>query len=325
MAVLAAGLIVPVHAQDHRHLVVIGGIGGEPHYDELFHRWATTLVRVAVESLGIEPANVHYLPGSRQVAPGDGKSRSATGEVASVTSIGALLDRAARASSPGDMVLVVLIGHGTARAGRILFNVEGPDLSAGTLAEMLASFDGRRLAVVNAASSSGPFVDALSVPGRVVITATAGGNENLAPVFGGHFVTAFTEAADSDKDGRLSLREVFDHANRRVAESFEGGQRIRTEHALLDDNGDGAGSRSPGADAADGAVAARWFLSSPRYAFDSEAGRGLLARDQRLVDRIAQLKRRKGQMPSPDYLAELERLLVALALNRRALRAAADP
>jgi len=157
-----------------------------------------------------------------------------------------------------------------------------------------------------------------------LITATANTAENQHTRFGGHFVDAFAEdAADTDKDKQVSLLEAFHYANREVARGFETEGRIRTEHAMLDDDGDGAGSRNPDADEGDGMLAARVHLQAPAAA-DTPAGREALALQieaRRLVDKIEETKRKKRSMETADYLDQLESLLVKLALNRRAYRA----
>lgn len=303
---LAPSLAVQAGEAPGRHLAVISGIGGEEFYDELFERWAGTLVDAAASDFAIDPANVHRLGG--EAGPAD---REAIGE---------LMGRIAAASVPGDEVMVVLIGHGTARGGRVLFNIPGPDISAAELGELLDAMPKRRIAVVNTASSSGPFIEVLSGPERVIVTATSSASENLAPRFGGHFVTSFTDEADRDKDGRISLREAFVHATTMVEQDFERERRIRTEHALLDDDGDGTGSGVLDEEAGDGDLAARWYLTPGEYLDGSDEARLLTAESQRLVDQIGLLKRRRLQMSEEEYASGLEDLLVDLALNRRALR-----
>ncbi len=57
----------------------------------------------------------------------------------------------------------------------------------------------------------------------------------------------FTEAivdpkADLDKDGQTSLLEAFLSASHAVGQFYAAAGRLATEHALLDDNGDGLGT-----------------------------------------------------------------------------------
>jgi hypothetical protein len=224
-------------------------------------------------------------------------------------------------------VFVVLIGHGNPREGDAAFNLPGPDITATELAAALDALSGRQLVIVNTASASGPFVRALSAPGRVVITATASGREYFATLFGEHFVTAFAEAgADRDKDQRISMLEAFDFARYEVRRAFESEKKLLTEHALLDDNGDGEGSTDPGEFASDGALADRVYLQqAPSVALGASPELvGLFEQKHAIEDSILALKRRRDELEHEDYYAQLERLLVDLALLGRDIRALED-
>src|SRR3546814_10003928 len=60
----------------------------------------------------------------------------------------------------------------------------------------------------------------------------------------------------------LSLLEAFVYARREVQREYETTNRLQTEHAMLDDDGDGAGRADPSARGPDGTVANRFFLQS---------------------------------------------------------------
>ena len=110
---------------------------------------------------------------------------------------------------------------------------------------------------MNTSSASGPFVEELSGPGRTIVTATRNGAEQYATLFGGYFVEALTsEAADADKNKRVSVLEAFLFAKAEVAQAYEREGLLATEHALLDDNGDKEGSQDPSPTGKDGKVAA---------------------------------------------------------------------
>ena len=92
---------------------------------------------------------------------------------------------------------------------------------------------------------------------------------------------------------------------------------------MLDDNGDGEGSREPGPYQADGALASRIYLEQPPTL---ELGASaelitLLERKQALEDSIDALKREREQLPREDYYGRLETLLIELALLGRDIRA----
>jgi len=302
------------------HLAIVGGLGGEAYYTDLFHRWVETLTQVATQRLGIAPERVIRL---EEHASGD--SNPVT-EVSRKENVLGAIRRLEQESAEGDVIALVLVGHGTAGGGRSLFNLPGRDLSASELASTLDTVEQRTVVVVVAAPASALFVEALSGPERIVIAATSNAAENQHTRFGGHFVDAFAEdAADSDKDRRVSLLEAFQYASREVARGFEIEGKLPTEHAMLDDNGDRVGSRNPGTDDGDGTLAARVHLAAPEGEDPATAaGRETLAlqiRARRLVDRIEVVKREKRSLEANEYQQRLEALLVELALNRRAYRA----
>jgi hypothetical protein len=218
---------------------------------------------------------------------------------------------------------VVLIGHGTYDGQVAKFNLRGPDLSAAELKAWLEPFR-RPLAVINTASSSGPFLNALSTTGRVVITATKSGFEQNFARFGHYFSEAIGDPrADLDKDDQISLLEAYLSASRQVAEFYEQEGRLATEHALLDDNADGLGTP------------ADWFrgVRALKKAEEGASPDGLRAHQLHLIpsDRerqmpaemrarrdalelnLAQLRDTKSAMTEEAYYRELEGLLVALA------------
>lgn len=318
---LLLGLLAsPLAQATQNHLLVVAGIGGTDAYREQFAATAQRLYEAALAAR-LDPANVTLLAASD--LPAGAPPHQAADKA---TLLRALADIDARAQ-PGDRVFVVLIGHGNPRENDAAFNLPGPDITATELAAVLAAFAGRQLVIVNTASASGPFVKTLSAPGRVVISATASGREYFATLFGEHFVAAFAApGADRDKDQRISMLEAFDFARREVRRAFEKEKKILTEHALLDDNGDGEGSTEPGEFASDGALAERVYLQqAPALALGAAPELvAMIARKQALEESIVDLKRRRENFEHDDYYAQLELLLVDLTLLGRDIRALED-
>ena len=325
LAVLALGVPSPAAGQPGAtHLLVVSGAGGEPQYREAFHAMGARLAESARASL--PAANVVFLSEDSAKAPASGRSSKAGVERA----LAAIASRA----GAQDRVVVVLIGHGSQQGSHARFNLPGPDVTAAEMATMLAAFGPRTVAVVNAASASGDWVKALSAKNRVVITATRSGAEANATAFPRFFVEAFAgTGADTDKDGRVSLLEAYDYARREVARAYESDNRLLTEHAQLDDDGDGKGTSEAGvrvatgasAGGSDGALARRVFLAgvtspSATVAADDPRAAALVARRDSLQSAVEALRARKASMSAAAYDAELERLLVALATVNRELR-----
>ena len=297
------------------HLLVVTGAGGEARFSEAFHEAGAMLAEAATTRFGVPAANVALL-GERAERAGV-RARSTKERVL------AELASVATRSRAGDRVFVVLVGHGSHQGDVSRFNVPGPDLTARELAAALDALDGRTLAVVVATSASGEFVKELSAQGRAIVTATKSGFEGNESVFARHFARAWGgEGADADKDGRVSLLEAFDYAKREVAREYERDGRLLTEHAVLDDDGDGVGTAAPDGRRGDGGLARALFLSSERAvaAGDTAAVR-LHAERRDLEARLAALRGRKDAMEGAAYERELEALLLAIARNGRELRA----
>jgi hypothetical protein len=218
---------------------------------------------------------------------------------------------------------LVLIGHGTFDGKEARFNLQGPDVSDTELADWLRPFR-RPVLVINTASSSAPFLTKLSTTNGVVLTATRSGHEQNYARFGSWFAEALADPqSDLDKDGQVSLLEAFLMASRRVAEFYKSEGRLATEHALIDDNGDGLGTpadwfrgvratrKAAEGAALDGARAHQFHLvlSPEEQALPPE----VRARRDSLELAVVQLRESKSKLSEEDYYRQLEVLLLELA------------
>ena len=312
----------PARAQQ-THLLVVVGLGGDPTYTEQFHGWATALIDAAMDNYGMAAGNITYLGEKVDLDPERIDERSTR------ENVGAAIAAIADAAGPTDHVAIVLFGHGTFTDGP-KFNLPGRDPSPEDFAPMLDRLGRRRVTFVNTASASGPFVETLSGEGRVVMTATRNGRERNATRFGGYFVEAFGEGgdeADQDRDSRVSMLEAFTYARLKVLAEYETEGILRTEHALLDDNGDGQGTEEPDPLEGDGMLARTAFLTAGEvlaaermpFADDPELA-PLYAERTELEQRIDELRILRGGADQAAYEAELERLLIELALKSRQIR-----
>ncbi len=218
---------------------------------------------------------------------------------------------------------LVLIGHGTFDGKEAKFNLRGPDLSATELAGWLKPFH-RPVIVINCASSSSPFLNQLSGPDRVIVTATRSGYEDNFARFGKFLAETIADpAADLDKDGQTSLLEAFLMASRRVKEFYEADGRLVTEHALLDDNGDGLGTpadffrgvravkKPADSGSVDGVRANQIVLV--RSAQEQQMSPEMRVRRDELEGAVARLRELKPTLKEDDYYLRLEKLMLELA------------
>lgn len=297
------------------YLVIIAGLGGEDSYREKFHQWSTDMRDAAVNRYGLSEDKVYYLAEKPELYPDHVHAQSTKDNVI------ALFGELEAKVSPGDQLYVLLIGHGSFRSEQSRFNLPGPDLTAEDFDLMLEPFSEQQIVFVNTSSASGDFVPVLAAANRIVVTATKSGYERNESQFGKYFVEAYAgDAADTDKNGRVSVLEAFTHARVRVDGYYNEENILKTEHAVLDDNGDGEGAHEPGEN--EGDVASTVYLlgdaalaegfSEAEIAGDPELAR-LVDNKLELEGRVAALRLQKDSMPEEMYLTELESLLLELA------------
>jgi hypothetical protein len=164
----------------------------------------------------------------------------------------------------------------------------------------------------------------LAAPNRVVISSTRSGNEQNYARFGRFFAEAIADPkSDLDKDGQVSLLEAFLSGSQRTAEFYKTEGRLATEHALIDDNGDGLGTpaewfrgvratkQAKNGTTLDGTRAHQFHLI--RSAAELQLSADTRARRDALELKISRLRDAKAKLPAETYYAELEKLLLELA------------
>jgi hypothetical protein len=304
---LAPGL---AHAEE-RFVLIVSGAAGEDEYAAKFSAWTTDLANTLTHRFNLESSRVVVLTDSddEKVASTAANVRRALGGFA-------------RALKRDDVLMVVLIGHGTFDGIDAKFNLVGPDLEAGEWAALLDPLAGR-VVLVNTTAASFPFLERLAGPRRVVITATDSPAQRYQTVFPEYFIKAFADdAADLDKNGRVSIWEAFAAATAGVRRHYQQRGQLSTERALLDDTGDGIGGEA-GTPGDNGSLASRIYLDAPRpgAAPTDEALLRLLQRKAVLEMEVEDLKIRKAFLPAAEYAAEFERLMIELARVSREVRA----
>ncbi len=296
-----AGKAVP----DQPLVIFVAGAPGEDRFASNLVRQATLWSNVCARA----GARFHGLGLDEYREPGD-RAR--------------LLERlAAESRETAAPLWLILAGHGTYDGQQARFNLRGPDLTPEDLAAALAPVQ-RPLVLINAASASAPFLPVLAGTNRVIITATRSGHEVNYTRFGDYLAESLADpAADLDQDGQISLLEAVLTAAARVAEFYRTESRLATEHALIEDNGDGRGTppewfrgvravkRPTDGAVADGARAHQICL------LPGEAERALTpeirARRDALELAVFRLREKAHTLAEEDYLNELEKLLLELA------------
>lgn len=289
----------------NKFAVIITGAGGEPVYAKQFQQWTSELKSALSDRYGFDTQKVLVLPNA--------KATEVTNAFAQLKS----------QLETNNVLFVFLIGHGSFDGKESKFNLVGPDLSASEYNGLLSALPTRRVVIFNMASASGEFAKSLSAKGRVVVTATKSGQETNATRFTGFLIAALNATdADTDQDGHTSVLEAFVYANRLTADFYTRVGRLATEHALLEDNGDGVGHEK--AEAGEGLLARATYLDSlslDEAAANAATGK-LMKERTRLEGEIEQLIARKQTMSEGEYEATLERLFIELAKVNRSIKQA---
>ena len=309
--ILAALGITAVHGGEpakqtptQHSVIVVVGAGGTDEYETEFQAWAKQW-KLAAKS-----------PSFQLTAVGVEKANSTDRDLLQQ----AIAEESEASESP---LWIVLLGHGTSDRDVAKFNLRGPDLSAAELNDWLGKVQ-RPLIVANCSSCSGPFIAKLKAKRRVVVSATKSGAELNYARFGKFFSSAWTNSeADLDHDNQTSLLEAFLFASHRVARFYREESRLATEHALLDDNGDGKGTpadffvgiriakQAKGNIAPDGRRAHQFILVPDANA--PQLTPVQFKKRNELEDKIEALRDQKDKLDEDDYYAQLEPIMIKLA------------
>ena len=292
-------VLAGVASAQRTHLLVVSGLSGDPTFKRSFQQVAATVKEVARVKWSVSDSSLIVL--TEDSVP-SALSRGRSTREAIANAFTTLSTRV----QPGDVLLVLLLGHGSGEGPGSKVNLPGPDATAADYATWLSGFTRQSVVVVNAATGSGDFVPALKGPGRIIITATRSAVEKNESVFAGFFAKALsTDDSDADKDGRVSVLEAYRFTAREVAKVYESTGRMQTEHAQISDS----------TRALTVSFGRTVVSTDPRIA-------ALVAERQALESEVAALRTRKSSMDAAAYDRELERLLIAIAEKTQAIRAA---
>lgn len=291
------------------HNLVLVGSGGEPEYEQRFADWQQRLEKVLVAKMGHAQDRLHVVAGPD-----------------SLRAIERVVARLQNELKADDVLFVWLIGHGSYRNSAAKLNIPGPDLSAEKLGALLNSLATERVVLLHTASVSAAFISVLSAEGRVICTSTRSPEERNAPLFMEYILNALEgESADQDRDGRISVLELCAQAAVLTQASYDDKGLLATEHALVDDNGDGVGVRlsaredgtfvgaftSLGEAGRDGVLAASVFVKDMQYPAGASAA--LVRQYEQVLAAVEALITQKGTLDEDAYYRRLETLFLDVA------------
>jgi hypothetical protein len=234
---------LPAAAGDRWAFIICGHPGDEAHREQ-FADSASRIGAVLADRFGFPADKVWTRFGvdDKDAKPLESSRGPATKEA--LAGDAAELQKLLRAE---DELWVFVIGHAHHADRTVQLNVPGPDIGVGEFAKWFADVPCRRSVFFMTTPLSGYFLKPLARQGRVVISATETDLEVNETLFHSSFtklLETFPAGSDHDidKDGVYSLLDLYLATALDVEKRYADENLLATEHAQLDDNGDGRGS-----------------------------------------------------------------------------------
>lgn len=244
------------------HVLIWLGLPGDESYRLRFAKAAEQWRTWLTERVRFESANVHVVPAT--VGQAEGAAWSSTRDA-----IDKQVESLKSAIRPQDRLWVFLLGHANSDGEHAWFHLNGPDPRDDEIGKIFAGLECDEQVFWLATPVSARFLKHLSRKGRAVIAAAGADEDNETEFADGLCLVAGRAAAelDTDQNGSVSVRELAQRVTAEVQARYAADQRLVTEHAQLDDNGDGQGTElapEPGtsavSQAADGTLADGVFV-----------------------------------------------------------------
>ncbi len=227
-------------AAGERWAVILVGLPGDDEHETIFRETADAWQKWLTETLDFPSEHVLRLPAApaaKDRAPDKMTALAIRTQIAGLS----------KTLQPDDTLWVFTLGHGNHDGKQAWFHVAGRDPSNADFGRWLDEIKCREQVLWLTHSCSGWFLKPLSKPGRIVIAATAADdevNETEFPYALASVVARPADQLDEDQDGTVSIAELFTAVVAEVTSRFTSDKRVPTEHAQVDDNGDGRGSES---------------------------------------------------------------------------------
>ncbi len=234
--------------EGNRHLLLACGLPGDDGHRQRLDDACRKILAAAENTLGIATDRMTVLVGDPTMQSRLTESSPVAVSVCTRESLEAALISLGAQANSNDECWIVLLGHSHLYNGSSQFNVQGPDFDQTQFAGWTKSLTSNRQVFWLTMPVSGFWIKPLSNPTRCIVSATEADLEftgtempyALADVLAGDGETETVR--DVDGDGVLSLLDLYLAVNLEIHGRFTSMERLQTEHAQLDDNGDGRGS-----------------------------------------------------------------------------------
>jgi hypothetical protein len=227
-----------------RQALIICGLPGDDEHRKLFAGTVEKLYKALTERCGFATSDVLLRFGAEKVS-GDGPALSGMRGLSNREGITADIDELRKRLHADDALWVIVVGHTYYDGRHSHLNIPGPDLNEREFGKLFDGLKAREQLFLITTPASGFFIKPLAASGRTVIAATEPDqevNETLFPHALAEVLAAPPEGIDRDKDGKISVFELYLAVVSSVIKRYADAEDLPTEHAELDDNGDGRGT-----------------------------------------------------------------------------------
>jgi hypothetical protein len=234
----------PAAEKGTRRALIVCGLPGDDEHRTLYADAVEKIAKALVDRCGFAASDVWVRFGV-EPKDGDGPALKGSRGLSNIEGLTADAEALRKASTPDDAAWVIVLGHGHYNGRRSHLNIPGPDLSDQAFGRLFEGLKAKEQVFMITTSASGFFLKPLAKAGRIAISATEADqevNETLFPLALADMLAAPTPDADRDKDGALSVFELYLAIVADVTRRYIEDELIPSEHAQLDDNGDGRGS-----------------------------------------------------------------------------------
>ncbi len=229
-------------------LLVVCGLPGDDAHRERLSGAVEQIMSAATSVLQVPTENVTALVGDEAMQETLQPTLDRTLEICTRESLQDAVTTLCETVPANADCWIILLGHADLYAGKSRFNVQGPDLDQTDMAAWLQPLQAKRQIVLVTMPVSGFWLKPLAGANRIVVSATEADQEYtgtempyaLADVLTGR--GEHEKLRDADGDGEFSLFDLYVIVNLEIHGRFKSLERLQTEHAQLEDNGDGRGS-----------------------------------------------------------------------------------
>ena len=229
-----------------RRALILCGLPGDADHRKTFAESLELIYDGLTNHHGFRAENVHVLWSDPPVEK-DGPGIHASRGIATREQLGKSVDELRAALAPQDALWVFVLGHGHYDGRQSWINLSGPDISHLEFGQLFAKVACREQVFFITSACSGYYLKPLAMPGRIVITATEPDLEVNETLFSQKLAKAIGSPPaygdfEMDGDSHLTLLDLYLWTTRETAQEYVTGELLATEHAQIDDTGDGRGT-----------------------------------------------------------------------------------